>query len=246
MDDSPLPILIMATGKAARCRQFRIRPGRFEGPPPDELDTLDTALTPVASEEFHALLFSRDFKSHLKAVDALVEALPTLLPEITSTLDLLLRWAVVRVCEGNTQVLVSVLEVLKALLDELASTGYRLLDSEAAALLPAIVEKAGHNQDRVRGLHREVLHVACHVYPAHRVLDFVTQGLVSKNNRTRVECCEEIVSLVEREGAGPVISCKAKPMTALAAVRWILWHNNRVVFSCIALLMHPFSHALHY
>ena len=86
-----------------------------------------------------------------------------------------------RICEANTQALVRVLEALKALFEELASTGYRLLDSEATALLPAIVEKSGHNQDRVRGLRRDVLCMACSVYPPPRVVDFLTQGLASKN-----------------------------------------------------------------
>lgn len=217
-DDGPAPILGMGTGKATRARQFRVRPGNYEGPSADELDQLEAGLAPVASGDFMALLFSREFKDHVKAADALVAALPTLLPEITASLDLLLRWAVVRVCEGNTQALVRVLEALRALLDELSASGYRMLDVEAAALLPAVVEKSGHNQDRVRGLHRDVLRAACAVYPSPRVLEYITQGLGSKNSRTRVECCEEIAALVDREGSAPVIACKAKPMVAVAAV----------------------------
>jgi hypothetical protein len=40
-------------------------------------------------------------------------------------LDLLLRWAVVRLAEGNTQTLVGVTGMLKALFDLLAEQGYR-------------------------------------------------------------------------------------------------------------------------
>ena len=44
------------------------------------------------------------------------------------------------------------------------------------------------------------------------------QGLGSKNNRTKIECCEEIGCIIEREGMGPVVSCKSKPIVALAQV----------------------------
>jgi hypothetical protein len=40
-------------------------------------------------------------------------------------LDLLLRWAVVRLAEGNTKTLVGVTGMLKALFDLLADQGYR-------------------------------------------------------------------------------------------------------------------------
>lgn len=42
-----------------------------------------------------------------------------------SCLDLLLRWSVVRLAEGNTQTLVGVTGMLKVLFDLLAEQGYR-------------------------------------------------------------------------------------------------------------------------
>jgi hypothetical protein len=42
-----------------------------------------------------------------------------------ASLDLLLRWAVVRLAEGNTKTLVGVTGMLKALFDLLADQGYR-------------------------------------------------------------------------------------------------------------------------
>jgi len=45
------------------------------------------------------------------------------------------------------------------------------------------------------------------------------QGLGSKNNRTKIECCEEIGCMIQREGMGPLLSCKVKPLPALAQVR---------------------------
>lgn len=46
----------------------------------------------------------QDFKRHLDAVDLLLANLADLLPEVQASLDLLLRWAVLRICDGNMQV----------------------------------------------------------------------------------------------------------------------------------------------
>lgn len=137
-----------------------------------------------------------------------IEALEDLLEEVAASLDLLLRWAVLRICDGNMQArvlwpagrggglvranclccgsglhgfssrlpppfrdlklamqappclhsstssshlpslqcLVKVLEMCKYLLEALSRGGYQLSDYEALLLLPAVVEKSGHNQ----------------------------------------------------------------------------------------------------
>jgi cytoskeleton-associated protein 5 len=216
--DTP-PLLSMSSSKAARSRTYRPRPGKFEAPPLDELEVLEAAFTGIASDELRSLLFSRDFKDHVKAADLLSTALvpEDLLPEGIACLDIIFRWAIVRICEGNTQVLVRVLEMLRSILDALLRTEYRLSEIEAAALLPGLIEKAGHNQDRVRSLHRDVLHGVCAIYSTSRVIDYLTAGLGSKNSRTKVECCDAMAAVVESDGVSALTSSKSKPMAAIAA-----------------------------
>jgi len=216
--DAP-PLLLMSSTKAARSRSFRPRPGKFEAPPLDELETLDAAFTGIASDELRSLLFSRDFKDHVKAADSLANVLVPgdLLPEGIACLDIIFRWAIVRICEGNTQVLVRVLEMLRSILDSLLTTEYRLTEVEAAALLPGLIEKAGHNQDRVRGLHRDVLQGVCAIYTTSRVLDYLTAGLGSKNSRTKIEICDAIAAITETDGVSVLTASKAKPMLSIAS-----------------------------
>ncbi len=218
-DHEAPPLLAMSSSKAARSRTFRPRPGRFEAPPLDELDVLDAAFTGIASEELRSLMFSREFKDHVKAADSLASVVVPgdLLPEGIECLDIIFRWSVVRICEGNTQVLVRVLEMLRSILDSLLRTEYRISEIEAAALLPGLIEKAGHNQDRVRNLHRDVLHGVCAIYSTSRVLDYLTAGLASKNSRTKVECCDAMAAVVETDGVSVLSASKAKPMAAIAA-----------------------------
>ena len=46
------------------------------------------------------------------------------------------RWSVLRINEGNTQTLMSVLNLLKVVLDLLAQSGYKMSEYEGKLLLP--------------------------------------------------------------------------------------------------------------
>lgn len=105
-----------------------------------------------------------------------------------------------RINQGKIQCLTLVLEMLKSFFEKLASKNYRLSEYEALILLPCIVNKSGHNQDRIKKFHREILCLATTIYPSSKVFSFVSQGLTSKNTRTRVECAEEIGSMIDRDG----------------------------------------------
>ena len=61
------------------------------------------------------LLFAKDFRQHMQAADMLLSQLEGLRQEVLSCLDLLLRWAVLRICDANTQCLLKVLDLTKAL-----------------------------------------------------------------------------------------------------------------------------------
>ena len=52
----------------------------------------------------------------------------------------------------------------------------RLSEYEARTLLPALVEKAGHNQDKIKAEHRELLRRAAEVYSPVKTLAMVKVG----------------------------------------------------------------------
>ena len=65
-------------------------------------------------------------------------------------LDLLCRWLVLRMVEANTTSLLKSFELLGKLLEALQGVGYRLSETEAALLLPTLLDKSGHNIVQVR------------------------------------------------------------------------------------------------
>ena len=66
-----------------------------------------------------AALFGKDFTRHLAAVDMLLSALTEDFDALLAALDLVFRWVVLRLCEGNMQALVKVCELTNALLNAL-------------------------------------------------------------------------------------------------------------------------------
>lgn len=107
-------------------------------------------------------MFSKDFKQHCQAADLLRETIPTAYDSVLAINDLLLRWATLRILEGNTQVLVKLLDMLRELLAAMEDRGDKLSEYECKLILPVLVEKAGHNQDKIKEMFRYVLSVSPH------------------------------------------------------------------------------------
>ena len=214
-DDGSLS-LSMGQGKGSRGRQYRQRPGGFEPPSSGDRAKLRELLAPVASRSLIAKMFSQDFQDHVDALDALSEAVPGQMNEILTSLDLILQWIVLILCEQNTQSSLRALDLLSVVLEHLADDGYRLSDMEASILLPAIIEKCGQNQDYLRSAYRRILVLSASVYNPAKVVDFIVSGLSTKNSRSKVECCSAISDIVLQNGGRCVTSAKNKPVVALS------------------------------
>ena len=215
MEDDTL-LLSMGQGKGARSRQFRPKPGGFEPPSTSDHARLRELLAPVASTALCAKMFSADFQDHVDALDALTEAASGQINEILTSLDLILQWIVVILCEQNTQSSLKALDLLRLLLEHLADDGYRLSDMEASILLPAVIEKSGQNQDYLRSAYRTILVLSASVYNPAKVVDLIVLGLGTKNSRSKVECCMAISEIVEQHGGRCIMSAKNKPVVALS------------------------------
>lgn len=71
--------------------------------------------------------------------------------------------------------------------------------------------QSGHNIEKVREKMRELTKSLCCVYPASKVFVFVSEGLRSKNNKTRIECVDHIGVLVDRYGIEVGLYTNFKP-----------------------------------
>lgn len=212
------PLIRMGHGKAVRNKQYRPRPGGFEPLDATERSNLKEFFVPIVSPSLCSKMFSMNFKDHVEAADILIDAVPHHLGEMTTSLDLFLQWSVLILCEANTQSSMRTLDLLRTIIENLGDDGYRLNDMEASILLPAVIERSGQNQDYLRSGYRSIIMLSTSVYNPSKVIDYVTQGLASKNARTKVECCTVLSQIVLQHNGRYVLNAKQKPVSAISMV----------------------------
>ncbi|KAM7525117.1 hypothetical protein LguiA_015019 [Lonicera macranthoides] len=178
-----------------------VRRFKFEEPRIEQIQDLENDLMKYFREDLHRRLLSTDFKKQVDGIEMLQKALPSTAKEIIEVLDILLRWFVLRFCENNTSCLLKVLEFLPELFDTLKNEGYTMTEPEAAVFLPCLIEKSGHNIEKVREKMRELTKQIIHTYSAAKTFPYVLEGLRSRNNRTRIECVDLVGYLLENHGA---------------------------------------------
>ena len=228
-DDGPL--IRMIQGKGSRNKQYRPKPSGFEQLSASDKTRLKDMLQPVVSTSLGAKMFSRDFKDHVEAADILIDAVPSHLGEMVTSLDLFMQWSVLILCEANTQSSMKTLDLLKIILQNLSEDGYRLTDMEASILLPAVIEKSGQNQDYLRSAYRSIIVLVASVYNPAKVIDYIVQGLVTKNSRTKVECCTALSEIVQENGSRCIMSAKQKPVAAMSQV--CFWFSHMSIFDSL-------------
>ncbi|KAK2634565.1 hypothetical protein Ddye_029357 [Dipteronia dyeriana] len=193
-----------------------VRRFKFEEPRLEQIQDLENDMLKYFREDLHRRLLSTDFKKQVDGIEMLQKVLPSIRKEIVEVLDILLRWFVLQFCKSNTTCLLKVLDFLPDLFDALRDEGYSLTESEAAVFFPCLVEKSGHNIEKVREKMRELTKQLIHFYSATKTLPYILEGLRSKNNRTRIECVDLVGFLIDHHGAE--ISGQLKSLQIVASL----------------------------
>ncbi|KAL5730206.1 Protein MICROTUBULE ORGANIZATION 1 [Ranunculus cassubicifolius] len=178
-----------------------VRRFKFEELRPEQIQDLESDFMRYLREDLHRRLLSSDFKKQIDGIELLQKSLASNGKEVIELLDLFLRWFVLRFCESNTTCLLKVLDFLPELFHMLKEEGYTLTESEAAIFIPCLIEKSGHNIEKVREKMRELTKQIARLYSASKIFPYVLEGLRSKNNRTRIECVDLVGFLIDHHGA---------------------------------------------
>nr|XP_051221842.1 protein MOR1-like [Lolium perenne] len=93
-----------------------------------------------------------------------------------------------------------VLDFLPELFDGLKDQPYMLTEAEAAIFLPCLIEKSGHNIEKVREKMGELIKQMMNIYSLPKPLPYILERLRSKNNRTRIECVDIIGYFMDNNG----------------------------------------------
>ncbi|EMS63356.1 Protein MOR1 [Triticum urartu] len=191
---------IKDSNKEDRERRVLVRKFKFEEPRREQIDELKVDLFKHFREDVSLRLWNSDFKRQIDGIELLQKALPSSGKEVVELLDILLRWFVLRFCESNTTCLLKVLDFLPELFDGLKDQSYMLTEAEAAIFLPCLIEKSGHNIEKVREKMGELIKQMINIYSLPKLLPYILEGLRSKNNRTRIECVDIIGYFMDHNG----------------------------------------------
>ena len=201
------PVFLIDADKAVRIRKYPRKAMKFETLRDDDLMLLSEDVKSASRAYFradvHKMMFTNDVKARLAALDSIDEAIKSDEAELVNSFDLLLRWLMLLISEAspNTQVMNRVLDVVLDSLHAASDLDYKIVEQEAAILLPVIVEKSGHSIESVREKFRSIYRAVPTVYLASKFVGYLTTGVVeTKSSRTRAECLEEIGRLIERHG----------------------------------------------
>ncbi|EEF28119.1 microtubule associated protein xmap215, putative [Ricinus communis] len=193
-----------------------VRRFKFEELRIEQIQDLENDMMKYFREDLHRRLLSADFKKQVDGLEMLQKALPSIAKELIEVLDILLRWFVLQFCKSNTTCLLKVLEFLPELFDMLRDEAYTLTESEAAIFLPCLIEKLGHNIEKVREKMRELTKQIVHAYSASKTFPYILEGLRSKNNRTRIESADLVGFLIDHHVAE--ISGQLKSLQIVASL----------------------------
>ncbi|XP_038725142.1 protein MOR1-like isoform X2 [Tripterygium wilfordii] len=193
-----------------------VRRFKFEEPRIEQIQDLENDMAKYFREDLHRRLSSTDFKKQIDGLEMLQKALPSIGKEIIEVLDILLRWFALQFYKSNTTCLLKVLEVLPEIFDMLQDEGYFLTEAEAAMFLPCLIEKLGHNIEKVREKMRELTKLIVNSYTATKTFPYILEGLRSKNNRTRIECADLVGFLIDHHG--PEISGQLRSLQVVASL----------------------------
>ncbi|KAL5253039.1 hypothetical protein ACHWQZ_G015707 [Mnemiopsis leidyi] len=187
----------------------------FKVPRQEYFDQLQELMEPFCSPSFFAKLFHADFKQHNEALKILINIIPTHLPEIKGSLDLLLKWISLRFFDTNTSVLLNSLDWLSKCFTALREDDYILLEQEGSAFMPYLIIKLGDSKEPVRKSVQALFNELCYIYPASRTFYHLSEGLKVKNSRQRAGVLEQETKLILENG---IEVCQPSPKKAFELV----------------------------
>lgn len=198
-------------------QKLKVLKWNFTTPREEFIDLLrDQMMAANVNKGLMANMFHADFRYHLKAIDTLLEDLPSNARALICNLDLVLKWVSLRFYDTNPSVLLKGLEYLNVVFERLAEQQYDLAEAEGSCFIPHLLIKIGDPKDTVRNGVRAILRQICEVYPFTKVFAYVMDGLKSKNARQRTECLDELGALIERYGINVCQPSQAAAMKEVA------------------------------
>ncbi|VDO83890.1 unnamed protein product, partial [Haemonchus placei] len=129
----------------------------FTLPTEEHMAQLQEQLGRHAKASLMAMLYHKDFKQHLKAIELLMKSAETNPESLVKNSDLLLKWCTLRFYETNPSVLIKVLEFAKQVLVLMKAFDEPMSTEEMNAFVPHLLLKSGEQKETMRNAVREII-----------------------------------------------------------------------------------------
>lgn len=200
---------------------------------PELIDFLKEQAQPHFAPALWQLLFSTTQykeRDHMQGLTTLVEALSLTEEGCQDTFglsladvhvrfeanaDLLLKYLTVRLLDPSTTMFLKTLDLMDLLFGVLDRLSYHITDYEASAFLPSFIHKVGDPKEMMRQRVRGLMKQFCRIYPVSKMFAYLLDGTRSKNAKTRLECLDELGSLMQRNGLTICSPTKSLPLIAM-------------------------------
>jgi len=173
----------------------------FTAPREEFVQQLSDQAKSCTSSELLKMLFHKDFKMHVKALDCMIDAVQAEDREpLFNASDVLLRWITLRFFEPNPTVLMKCMTFCQELFDAMGAEGLALSDYEGGGFLPYLTQQSGSKLEQIRVATHTLLRSICKTYPSSKVFQYLLEGLTSKNAKQRSELLQELSYMIHRQG----------------------------------------------
>ncbi|MFH4974191.1 hypothetical protein AB6A40_000900 [Gnathostoma spinigerum] len=196
-------ILRNTSEKAQRLRDERnlkLLKWNFDQPTSEHVEQLRTLLGSVANTIVLGLLFNKDFKQHIKAIDVIQSLVVDSPDSVLANSDLLLKWISLRFFETNPTVLLRVLELTLSIFNLILEHSEPFSDMELASFVPYLILKTGEPKDSVRTPVRQIMQLITEIVSPAKMFPYVLDGLKTKNSRQRMECLQILEQMIDTTG----------------------------------------------
>lgn len=209
--------LVTNREKATRLKDeknFKVLKWNFDQPTSEHVEQLHSQFTSVAIPSLCSMLFSKDFKQHLKALDILDSLVMEDPDAVVANSDLILKWISLRFFETNQQVLLKALDLASKVFTAIQAESEPFSDTELTTFVPYLVTKLGETKDSIRGPVRKILFLLTEIASPPRIFPFIVDGLGIKNSRLRAECLQILLAIIDSNG----LSGTSTPGPSLKAI----------------------------
>eukprot|EP00080_Pristionchus_pacificus_P000601 PDM60621.1 zyg-9 [Pristionchus pacificus] len=181
-------------------KTLKILKWNFAAPDEEHISQLMTLMGAQAKASLVGMLFHKDFKQHIKAIDELNKMADSDPLPLIKNSDLILKWCTLRFFETNPAALIKVLDLALRVLNHCLEMEEPMSTEEISAFMPYLLLKTGEQKENMRQTVRDIIDVLSSICGPLKLCPMVIDALKTKNSRQRAECLSVLEKYVTTVG----------------------------------------------